>query len=553
MKPLVNLTFRDDEAWCVLYVWVGRTAAYLSCGQAQFSVIKQPLPGSEVCVTTRFCLSLPVDPTAREVSRLYLVARAMKDRIACVCGPDLAGRPAVRDMLSELGIPLVRWSEIEQNRQGSESPRFDAVISIADTLSSSPPPAEIPTAEIPAPLGTWGVFEGDPRTDRGPVGFAQAIDQGRKRVAMTLRRAGDTADGGDLLAFADAPRRPWDSLAGLQKRLDAYLPQMIEDACERIAEAGGGEFSLGRFAPPDSAPKSRRLMEMLKDAKFLTHILFTGLAPLFAKQRTIMLLVHNPPPDILDRMLAKLRQIGPFVPYSRVVSDLRHGRPLTPGFVLTFDDGYKENMALLDVLDRHQCKAMFFLNTSVIDRKSALWFMNPDSDFLAKKENLRSLDYASFLAAADHEGLTGPSPLRGRFGLRSEDVRALLARGHEIGVHTHNHPFLTRLTDQEIRTEVSECRERLRSISGDRTLPFHFAYPDGDHDERVVAVLEGMGARSAVTTRPSPVDNRSHLLKIPRYQLGDLDYPGLSLFKLTAAFPALNAARQGVTVPPLGS
>jgi len=461
----------------------------------------------------RFCLTLPANPTPREIARLRAVARSLGDRIVCVIGPGPLG---------EIDAPCLSWAEFEQSQPAA----FDAVISLAEAQTTYPPP------EISAPLGTWAFFEGDPRYDGGAAG----LSAGRPRVAMTLRRTGD---GGSVLAFADAPRRAWDSLATLRQRLDAYLPQMIEEASERVAEPSSSKIEIRSSTQHDS----KRRMEKPKDSKFLTHLLFNKAAPLFAKGRSIVLLLHNPPPDVLDSTLTIFRRIGPFIPYSRLVCDLIHGRPPTPGFALTFDDGYKENMALLDVLDRHECTAMFFLNTATIDEKLALWFMNPDKDFLAKKAYLQSLDYASYLAAVDKEGLTHPSPLRGRFGLRSEDVRTLRARGQEIGVHTHNHPFLTRLTDDEIRKEVSECWARLKSISGDPELPFHFAYPDGDHDERVVSVLAEMGAVSAVTTQPGPIDAKSHLLKIPRYPLGDDDYPGLALFKLTSAYPALQAAR----------
>jgi len=255
---------------------------------------------------------------------------------------------------------------------------------------------------------------------------------------MTLRRLADPAEQGRVLAFADAPRRPWDSVAALRRRLDAYVPLLIDEAGEGTGDKDSSAVDPGQTEPSESERNGRRSLERLTDAKFLTHIVFRNLAWVHAKQRCAVLLLHNPAPDILDDILGALRKIAPFVPYSRIVDDLRQGRQPPPGFALTFDDGYKENMAVLDILNRHACKAMFFLNTATIDDPEALWFMNPDLDFFARKAYLKSLDYTSFLAATDREGLTRPSPLRGRFGLRSADVRTLLARGQEIGIHTHN-------------------------------------------------------------------------------------------------------------------
>ena len=488
-------------------------------------------------MTMRFCLILPANPTPREVARLRHVTGAMTEQIACVIGPDPQRLPDVGDLLGRYKIPLLHWPDAEKSDDAATALRFDATIVLAETS-----PADLQPLAV-AKLGTWAFFEGDPR-DSGATGVEQALADGRPRVAMTVKRLNESPNGGDLLAFIDVPRRPWDNATVLRSRLDSYLPQMIGEASERATKTSKVEIELGRLDKGKSARSFQPLVERFKDTKFHTHVLFNKMAPFFAKNKSVIILLHNPAPDVLDSTLTILRKIGPFIPYSRAVGDLIHGQPATPGFTLTFDDGYKENMALLDVLDRHECKAMFFLNTAIIDKDSALWFMNPDKDFLAKKPFLRSLDYASFLAAANEEGLTQPSALRGRFGLRSKDVRTLLARGQEIGVHTHNHPFLTRLTDDEIRKEVSECWSRLRSISEDQTLPLHFAYPDGDHDERVVAVLKDMGAESAVTIRPGSINSGTHRLKIPRYQLGDLDYPGLALLKLTRAYPAVQAIRR---------
>ena len=222
-----------------------------------------------------------------------------------------------------------------------------------------------------------------------------------------------------------------------------------------------------------------------------------------------------------------------------MIKAVQAARIVPPGFVLTFDDGYKENMALLEVLDKYACKAMFFLSTGIIDSDNPLWFMNLDAEHVNIKSQLKNLDYSSFLAVINRMGLTTPSRIRGRFGLRSEHVRTLLARGHELGVHTENHPFLTKLSDKEIRYEVLESLKRLRSITKNDALPLHFAYPDGEYDERVVSALKHCGASSACTVDPGPTTTMTSPLKIPRYCLGDADLPGVALFKLTRFYKVI--------------
>ncbi|MCZ6863643.1 MAG: polysaccharide deacetylase family protein [Alphaproteobacteria bacterium] len=273
--------------------------------------------------------------------------------------------------------------------------------------------------------------------------------------------------------------------------------------------------------------------------RYLTHLIFNNSSTFFSKKKCRIILLHNPCPNTLEEILGLLRKIGPFVRYSAVVEAVQAARTVPQGFVLTFDDGYKENMALLEVLDKYDCKGMFFLSTGIIDSDNPLWFMNLDAEHVHIKSQLKNLDYSSFLAVINRTGLTAPSRIRGRFGLRSEDVRTLLERGHEVGVHTENHPFLTSLSDEEIRCEVLESLGRLRSITGNDALPLHFAYPDGDYNERVVSALKHCGASSACTVDAAPTTAMTSPLKIPRYCLGDADFSGVALFKLTRFYKAI--------------
>ena len=277
------------------------------------------------------------------------------------------------------------------------------------------------------------------------------------------------------------------------------------------------------------------------DVRYFTHLIFNNSSVFFSKKKCRIILLHNPCPNTLEEILGLLCRIGPFVRYSTMIEAVQAARAVPPGFVVTFDDGYKENMELLEVLDKYDCKAVFFLSTGAIDSDNPLWFMNLDADQVDVKSQLKDLDYSSFLATIDKMGLTAPSRVRGRFGLTSEDVRALLERGHEIGVHTESHPFLTNLSDKEIRYEVLESLKRLRSITENDALPLHFAYPHGEYDERVVSAMKHCGASSACTLDPAPTTTMTSSLKIPRYCLGDADLPGVALFKLTPFYKAIQA------------
>lgn len=82
--------------------------------------------------------------------------------------------------------------------------------------------------------------------------------------------------------------------------------------------------------------------------------------------------------------------------------------------------------------------------------------------------------------------------------INEDGVREMVARGITVGAHTVLHPMLTREPEPHLQWELTESRRRLQEICGHEVV--HFAYPFGDHDDRVVNLVRGAGYRSAVTT-----------------------------------------------------
>ncbi|MCC3767095.1 polysaccharide deacetylase family protein [Streptomyces sp. UNOC14_S4] len=72
-----------------------------------------------------------------------------------------------------------------------------------------------------------------------------------------------------------------------------------------------------------------------------------------------------------------------------------------------------------------------------------------------------------------------------------EQVRELADAGMEIGGHSHTHPQLDQLTDQQLWFEVQRCREILAGELG--RPPVSFAYPYGYSDRRVRHTVRAAG------------------------------------------------------------
>jgi peptidoglycan/xylan/chitin deacetylase (PgdA/CDA1 family) len=68
-------------------------------------------------------------------------------------------------------------------------------------------------------------------------------------------------------------------------------------------------------------------------------------------------------------------------------------------------------------------------------------------------------------------------------------VKAIWAKGHELGCHTHSHTAVARLSDSELELDIERNRSFLADIGGDGAAR-NFAYPYGDMRFRAKRRLE---------------------------------------------------------------
>jgi peptidoglycan/xylan/chitin deacetylase (PgdA/CDA1 family) len=191
----------------------------------------------------------------------------------------------------------------------------------------------------------------------------------------------------------------------------------------------------------------------------------------------------------------------------------------TPGdrtFAVTFDDGYRSVLLeALPVLDRLGVPATLFPNIVYLDA-----------------EELK-------VGPALHRWLD--SPFRSELeSLTWDEVRELANRGWEIGSHTVTHPYLTRVSDDQLERELVESKRRLEQELGRpcETL----AYPSGDHDERVMAAAERAGYRLAAAL-PRRLPSTPHPLSWPRISISRDDSKLLFRLKMSRVVRRLRRSR----------
>ncbi len=77
--------------------------------------------------------------------------------------------------------------------------------------------------------------------------------------------------------------------------------------------------------------------------------------------------------------------------------------------------------------------------------------------------------------------------------LNAEELKMLAKDGWIIGSHTHTHRDLTRLSDNELKEELSRSKKILEQILGEEV--FSIAYPYGRYSKRVLEAAKNVGYR----------------------------------------------------------
>ena len=72
-----------------------------------------------------------------------------------------------------------------------------------------------------------------------------------------------------------------------------------------------------------------------------------------------------------------------------------------------------------------------------------------------------------------------------------EDVKAILADGHDLGNHSENHKQMSQLSEEQCRTEIQKAHDRIKELTGVEMNLFRPPY--GDYNNTLVDVCKDMG------------------------------------------------------------
>jgi peptidoglycan/xylan/chitin deacetylase (PgdA/CDA1 family) len=136
---------------------------------------------------------------------------------------------------------------------------------------------------------------------------------------------------------------------------------------------------------------------------------------------------------------------------SAIPIEMLYPQGKTKAFILSFDDGRTDDRQLVKLMNKYGLAGTFHLNANKLGTK----------DYLLKTE-----------------------------------IKELF-KGHEVSVHSFNHPNLTALSKIDVLYEVLEDRKELERLMG---YPVRgMAYPFGNTNELVIDAITGLGIEYART------------------------------------------------------
>lgn len=296
-------------------------------------------------------------------------------------------------------------------------------------------------------------------------------------------------------------------------------------------------------------------------------------------------------PEHFEEHLSVIRTYANPISLQQLLIDLKEGKVSPGSIVITFDDGYLDNLIYAKpLLEKYNIPASFFITAGMIGGKKEFWWDQLEQIFLTpgklperltleiEKEIFKwNLGNASTYSEDDYKKDFKKKVWRSPKGTRhflyhsiweklqpltvrqkedfvkdlaewsgtelsvrethsivSENELKELQRGEifEIGAHTITHPALSAIPGNEQEREISESKKSLETIFN---FPVRsFAYPHGDYNNETIDILKRNGFNCSVTTSGRPLKTSSGFFELSRIHIEDIS--GKNLLKIFEIF-----------------
>ena len=203
--------------------------------------------------------------------------------------------------------------------------------------------------------------------------------------------------------------------------------------------------------------------------------------------------------------------------------------------LITFDDGYFNNVLARPILEEYGVPAVFFISTNHVQQNKCYWW-----DVLHRERHAQGASIGQIKREANEfkrlrnseieerlKTLFGPDALRPRGDIDRPFTPAELREFASspmvhLGNHTADHAILINYSLEEAKKQVLDAQAALQEMTGIHTDSI--AYPNGGHDLAVVEACNEIGLKIGFTVRPEkvalPLDEKPQsMLRLGRFCL----------------------------------
>ena len=237
-------------------------------------------------------------------------------------------------------------------------------------------------------------------------------------------------------------------------------------------------------------------------------------------------------PGHFDEHMAIVRERFHPIALDALGAALRRGTVPRRSVVVTFDDGYRDNLLARPVLEAYEVPATIFVVTGYTGTEEGFWW--DELEQIARHAELtRSELDAAWRELREHphgERRRELAAMRERVdlapattapALTADELGDLVSGGLvEVGAHTATHPRLPGLPREEQLEEIVTSKQLLEEHLG-RPVE-SLSYPHGAYDRTTLECVRAAGLQWACSGGQRSVTARTSALEIPRVHVDDV-------------------------------
>ncbi len=251
--------------------------------------------------------------------------------------------------------------------------------------------------------------------------------------------------------------------------------------------------------------------------KLLAFLNIDGLSRFFFERKALILLYHNPKPEVFETHIRFLKSKYTFVSLKKVVNALKDGDWNSipkKALIITFDDGHIGNYKLLPIFKKYKINPTIYLCTGIVGTNRSYWFNEFSRALVERMKTLSNKERLSVLKKHDFSQKNEAKSPQALTYQHLLEMKAIV----DFQCHTSFHPIVTSLSAEELEIEIKESKSALNAFVPEMV---HFAFPNGDYSNREVDYLTNCNFISARTTDIGFVGKGSDPMKLKIVGISD--------------------------------